>query len=412
MKIKNLLSIVILCLILNTSLVLFGMEVVTEEAGARAEETESVSASHFVIHNRAAFKCAALDSDIRGVEIQTHSYEMSEREFKRAEREVTSGGVHINAWVSVGLAYRYGVPKIGVQKTSSEALKIMLTPAEIDRNISAIFHVAAMVADNEVRAYFPMVSEVLNVASALALRGNAPLLTVMLEIDQQTSGPVLNWHEYKSALRRIVATVPNARACMALARCTDIERFPVTVLGHYKKALELEPENVDAFLGAGVTVDNGHRSGIVFPEGTPSSLYYFEQVYVRDRLVGGNCYGSVLYEKASVSPDKKLAGKWFKEASNVLEGSVTHDHDALLSLADFHAVDHPAKPASFAKAFDHIKNYMQYSRRDEQRALEVIGNLRKAMQDLGHSKTKLFGKIVAYQNSLLPLESSEMDESA
>lgn len=63
MKIKNLLSIVILCLILNTSLVLFGMEVVTEEAGARAEETESVSASHFVIHNRAAFKCAALDSE-------------------------------------------------------------------------------------------------------------------------------------------------------------------------------------------------------------------------------------------------------------------------------------------------------------------------------------------------------------
>ena len=55
---------------------------------------------------------------------------------------------------------------------------------------------------------------------------------------------------------------------------------------------------------------------------------------------------------------------------------------------------------------------MQYSRRDEQRALEVIGNLRKAMQDLGHSKTKLFGKIVAYQNSLLLLESSEMDESA
>ena len=55
---------------------------------------------------------------------------------------------------------------------------------------------------------------------------------------------------------------------------------------------------------------------------------------------------------------------------------------------------------------------MQYSRRDEQRALEVIGNLRKAMQDLGHSKTKLFGKIVVYQNSLLPLGSSEMDESA
>jgi hypothetical protein len=83
-----------------------------------------------------------------------------------------------------------------------------------------------------------------------------------------------------------------------------------------------------------------------------------------------------------------------------------------LSLADLHAEDHSAKPASFAKAFDHIKNYMQYSRRDEQRALEVIGNLRKAMQDLGHSKTKLFGKIVAYQNSLLPNESSEMDESA
>jgi hypothetical protein len=234
----------------------------------------------------------------------------------------------------------------------------------------------------------------------------------MLEIDRQTSSPALNLHEYKSALRRIVTEVPNARACMALARCTDVERFPATVLSHYKKALELEPENVDAFLGAGVTVDNGHRSGIVFPEGTPTSLYYFEQVYVRDCLVGGNYYASVLYEKASVCPDKKVAGKWFKEASNVLEGSVHHDHDALLSLADFHAVDHPAKPASFAKAFDHIKNYMQYSRRDEQRVLEVIGNLKKIMNDLGYSETKLFGQITEFQKKLLPEQSTEMDESA
>ncbi len=382
MKIKDLLSIVILCLALNTSSVLFGMEVVTEEAGAGAKETDSVSASHFVIDNRAGFKFAALDSNIGGVEIQNHSYEMSEREFKRAEREVLTGGGDTNAWVRVGLAYRYGIPKINLQKSRSEALEIMLKLAQEDKNISAIFHVTAMVADDEVQAYFPKVTEVLNLASVLALRGNGPLLTVMLEIDRQTSSPVLNLHEYKSALRRIVTEVPNARACMALARCTDVERFPATVLSHYKKALELEPENVDAFLGAGVTVDNGHRSGIVFPEGTPTSLYYFEQVYVRDRLVGGNYYASVLYEKASVCPDKKVAGKWFKEASDVLEGSVHHDHDALLSLADFHAVDHPAKPASFAKAFDHIKNYMQYSRRDEQRALEVIGNLRKAMNDL------------------------------
>jgi len=410
MKIKNLLSIVILSLTLNTSLVLFGMEVITGEEGA--EETDPVSASHFVIHNRAAFKHSALTADLLGAEIQTHSFETSNMQFKKAEKVILKGGGETNAWVSVGLAYRYGIPKINLPKSSSDALEIMLKPAQIDHDISAIFHVAAMVADDQVRSYFPKVSDVINLASEMAIGGNAPLLTVMLEIDRQTSTPVLNRHEYRGALKRIVRTAPNARAYIALAECTDVERFPLTVLGYYQKALELEPENVDALLGAGVTIDNGSRSGIVFPEGTPTSLYYFEQVYVRDHLLGGNYYGSALYEKAAVYPDKKVAGKWFSEASDILSESVSHDHDALLSLADLHAEDHSAKPASFAKAFEHIKNYMQYSRRDEQRALEVIGNLRKTMDDLGHSKTKLFGKIVAYQNSLLPNESSEMDESA
>ncbi len=375
MKIKYLLSAAVLCLTLSTDSVLLCMEVITDEEGV--EQTNSVSSSHFEIHNRAAFKCAALGADLLNAEIQTHSYEMSNKEFKKAEKAVLRGGGDTNAWVSAGLAYRYGIPKINLPKSSRDALEIMLKPAQIDQNISAIFHVAAMVADDEVHAYFPKVSEVLNVASVMALGGNAPLLTVMLEIDQQTSGPVLNRYEYKSALRRIVAMVPNARACMALAQCTDVERFPITVLGYYKKALELEPENVDAFLGAGVTVDNGRRSGIAFLEGTPSSLYYFNEVYMRDHLLGGNYYCSVLYETASLSPDKGTASREFKKAGEILSESVSHDQDALLSLADFHAVDHPAKPASFAKAFDHIKNYMQYSRRDEQRVLEVIGTVNK-----------------------------------
>ena len=100
MKIKNLLSIVILSLTLNTSLVLFGMEVITGEEGA--EETDPVSASHFVIHNRAAFKHSALTADLLGAEIQTHSFETSNMQFKKAEKVIIKGGGDTNAWVSVG----------------------------------------------------------------------------------------------------------------------------------------------------------------------------------------------------------------------------------------------------------------------------------------------------------------------
>ncbi len=266
----------------------------------------------------------------------------------------------------------------------------------------------AMIADNDVSAYIPKVVEKVMETERLALRGNAPLLTVLLEIDQQTNNPVLNPHEYKSALRRIVKTAPNARAYIALAECVNANNFPGAVHGYYQNALALEPENVDAFFGAGVVVNNGHRVGISFPEGTPTSLYYFGEAYARGKLLAGNYYGCALYEKASVTGSKKD----FLAALKVLEESVHHDQDALLSLADYHSTDHVNKPASFEASFECIKNYMKYDFIDKSKAVEVIENLKASMIRLEYSKTKLFCQISRVQMQWFADESSEMDDRA
>lgn len=392
--------------------VLSGFLTITEIFSAIEMEealVENVIFRHFSIKNREAFRVAALEGALADVPIQTHSYEMSNKEFKKAEKVVLRGGGDTNAWVSAGLAYQYGIPKINLPKSSSDALEIMLKPAQIDRNVSAIFHVAAMVADDEVKAYFPQVRTVLSGAERLALSGSSPLLTVLLEIDQQTSSPVLEPIQYKQALKRIVRSVPNARAYIALAQCTDKERFSATVHGYYKKALALAPDNVDAFFGAGVVVDNGHRAGVNFPEGTPTSLYYFGEAYARGKLLAGNYYGSALYERAAITANNDSARRDFSAALNVLEESIPHDQDVLLSLADYHATEHAAKPASFAKSFDHIKNYMQYKHVDISRVIEVIENLKASMTKLEHANTSLFGKVIKFQNRWFSEESGEAE---
>ncbi len=260
----------------------------TECDGGTDLSSKTCSASHFLIRNRKNFRVAALEGILEDAPIQTHSYDISDKNFRKAEKEALSGGGEIRAWVSVALAYRYSVPKINLLRSCDDALRIMLQPATIDGDISAIFHIAAMVADDEVNAYFPQVRAVLNCAEILALSGSSPLLTVLLEIDQQTFSPVLERIQYKQALKRIVRSVPNARAYIALAQCTDEERFSTTVLGYYQKALELDSENVDAFLGAGIVIDNCSRNGVCFPEGTPTAIYYFSEAYARCKLLAGN----------------------------------------------------------------------------------------------------------------------------
>ncbi len=367
------------------------------------------SANHFFIRNREAFRVAALEGTLTDVAVQSHSYDLSEKDFKKSEKEVLTGGAKICAWVSTALAYRYGVPKINLPQSCDDALRIMLKPANIDGDISAIFHIAAMVADDEVKAYFPQVRTVLSGAERLALSGSSPLLTVLLEIDQQTSSPVLEPIQYKQALKRIVRSVPNARAYIALAQCTDEERFSATVLRYYQKSLELEPENVDAFLGAGIVIDNCSRNGVCFPEGTPTAIYYFSEAYARSKLLAGNYYGSALYERAAITANNDSARRDFSAALNVLEESIPHDQDALLSLADYHATEHAEKPASFAKSFAHIKNYMQYKHVDSSRVIEVIENLKASMTNLGHEKTSLFGKVIKFQKRWFSEESDEAE---
>jgi tetratricopeptide (TPR) repeat protein len=369
--------------------VLLATEIADMNTDMYIEEDSQIEVCHaaaqqFLIKNREAFKVAALDGEVRDFSIQTHSYAISENEFKKSERVVLRGRGEVKDWVAVGLSCRYGIPDLEVQRSSDEALRILFQPAEVEGDISAIFHIASMVADDMVRGYWKN-------------SGNAALLTVMLEIDQQTLFPVLERLQYKQALRRIVSSVPNARACLALAQCTDEERFPLTALRYYQKALELEPENVDAFFGAGTVVNNGCRDGIVFPENTPSAVYYFGEAYKRDKLLSGNYYGCVLYERATITIDKNHAFRDFVESLAILESSVAHDQDALLSLADYHATEHEAKPASFAKSFECIKNYMQYKYIDRSKVIEVIENLKTSMTRLGQERSNLFDKITRFQ---------------
>jgi len=149
------------------------------------EQGIKVSSQHFRIRNPELFRAAAFEGDLVSAPIQKHSYEISEARFKRLERLMLCGEGAAEDWVEVGLAYRYGVSKF-LPQINAEALKIFLKAASIDKNISAIFHVACMVADDVITGCWKEVKSVLKKAEGLAIQRNAEYLTVMLEIDQQT----------------------------------------------------------------------------------------------------------------------------------------------------------------------------------------------------------------------------------
>ncbi len=363
----------------------------------------NVASRHFSIKNREEFRRTVSEGVLVSEPIQKHSYHLSEREFKRAEKLVcNSSEGTVEDWVKVGLAYRYGVPKIFLPKINAEALQIFLEPAKIEQNTSAIFHIVCMVADDVVTGHWDKIRSVFMAAENKAIQGNADLLTVLLEIDQQTDNPVLSPIEYKKALKRIVGLVPNARAYIALAQCTDEERFTWAVLKYYQRSLELEPGNVDALLGAGILVSNESRKGTMLPYETPSEISYFSEAYKCDPLLAGNYYGSVLYERAAITTNAAQAKEDFIVALKILEEIKSHDQDALLSLADYHATHHEAKPASFGNSFECIKSYMKYDSVDMSKVLEVLENLKSSMVRLEREHSSLFGKIIAFQDRWFP----------
>jgi hypothetical protein len=375
----------------------FSMDVSSGGAGPGVDAempTIRTAARRFSIKDSMGFRAAAFEGALVATPVRTHSYALPEKEFKRIDKLVCAGKGHADEWVTIALAYRYGVPSLNLQISRDDALRILLTPAQ-EEDISALFHIAAMVADDEVSAYFVRVGSSLAIAERLALKGNAPLLTVLLEIDQQTDRPILSRLEYENALMRIIATTPNARAHIALAQCTD--RFPLVSLGYYQEALKLEHDNVDALLGAGIVIDNGCRKGVSFLAGTPSSLYYFREAYSRGQLLAGNYYGSSLYERAAITEDIENARMDFRASLEILVKSTFHDQDALLSLADYHAIDHAAKCANFGAAFECIKRYMRYKFVDQAKVKEVIRNLKASMIRLGVERTGLFRRIVEFQ---------------
>lgn len=387
------------CLLPYLSRILFvslvAINTVSSALDIEAQETKT-SSVHFCIKNPQLLKAAALEGDLVSIPIQKHSYEISEARFKRLERLVLCGDGTAEDWIEVGLAYRYGVSKF-LPQINAEALKIFLRVASIEENISAIFHIACMFADNILTGYGQEVKSVLAKAEDLAVQRNAEYLTVMLEIDQQTDNPALSHFEYKAALRRIIGSAPNARAYIALAESIDQGFYCWSALRCYQSVLALEPSNIEALIGAGVTVSNGNNNNAHFPPETPSALSYFSQAYKLNKIAAGNYYGSALYEQAALTTDHEQAKTDFAAALKILEENVSHEQDALLSLADYHATDHPAKPTKFAQSLAHLRIYMKYKYVNAPAVFEVVQTLKASMVRLEREHSSLFGKIIQFE---------------
>ncbi len=341
------------------------------------------------------FKHAVSHANLITQPLQRHSYDLSWGEFKRAEQRVCeSGRGSAKDWITLGLVYRFGLPNHQIVSVLSEARALLIKTAYEDRDISAMYHVICMVIDGEIEKHQEKIASIMQRAKNLALEGNADFLTLMLERDHQLQHSILTKHEYKTGLKRIVSTHPNARAYIALAENTDAERFTATVLGYYQSALAIEPDNITALLGAGGVIDNGLRNGVVFMEGTPTAEYYFNRAYQLNKQEAGNHYGCNLYERAAVLSDVNEARKLFKQAEQILEEVATVNCDALLSLADYHAVEHPGKLANPGISFYYIKQrYLKHQDADLVAALEVLRNLKATMETLERSGSNLFRKI-------------------
>ena len=78
-----------LSLTLETNFTLFASATVDDDDQMVTDST--VSASHFSINNRDAFRLAALEEALVSATIQTHSYDISAAEFKAAEKKVKKG---------------------------------------------------------------------------------------------------------------------------------------------------------------------------------------------------------------------------------------------------------------------------------------------------------------------------------
>jgi len=214
--------------------------------------------------------------------------------------------------------------------------------------------------------------------------------------------PALNYFEYKTALRRIVSLAPNARAHIALAESIDQGFYCWSALGYYQSALALEPSNIEALIGAGVTVSNGNNNNAHFPAETPTALSYFLQAYKLNKIAAGSYYGSALYEQAAITTDHEQAKTDFSAARTILEENVSHEQDALLSLADYHAIEHAVKPTNFDQYLAHLRSYMKYKYVDVSRVFEVVQNLKASMVRLERERSNLFGKIIQFEKKWFP----------
>lgn len=374
-------------------------------AGAELEGMELIDETTadavFAGDNRTLFKWMVDDGILSTQPLQKHSYSISWRAFQEAEEKVCKTGTGTaKDWVTLGLVYRFGVPKHGLMQAPAEARSLLIKTAYEDRDISAIYHVACMVIDGEIEKHQEKITGIMLQARKLAFAGNADFLTLMLEFDHQSKHPILMKHEYRTGLRKIISSQPNARAYIALAEVMNPALYSAAILNHYKNALSMEPTNITALLGAGGVIDNGLRNGVIFAEGTETAEYYFSKAYRLDRFKAASYYGGILYERAAALPDVSESRKLFKQAEEILEEDARINFDTLLSLADYHAVNHAAKEATPKKSFDYIKQYLKYNRADPNAALEVLGNLKRTMEELGRGASKFYQDIQHLESRL------------